>query len=162
MTRGSAYAGKSSPWWYDAPQFHELLDASGNMPVRELIARLDGCTGARAGEIVADAGLARVACREVSRSQAEKLLTVARKYASAVNPKRLGAVGADLLAAYATSSGEAPFGAGSLRAEIPFVIEAWAVESKNMWLTVCVNRTPVTGDIRGARQARDLPIRMRA
>src|SRR4029077_18404889 len=29
MTRGQTYAGKSSPWWYDVPQFHELLSASG-------------------------------------------------------------------------------------------------------------------------------------
>ena len=26
---GSAYAGKSSPWWYDDASFHELLYASG-------------------------------------------------------------------------------------------------------------------------------------
>jgi hypothetical protein len=25
MTGGQSYEGKSSPWWYDAPQFHELL-----------------------------------------------------------------------------------------------------------------------------------------
>ena len=37
------------------PQFHELLYASGNTPVRELIAELDGCTGGKAGEIVAAA-----------------------------------------------------------------------------------------------------------
>ena len=55
---GQTYAGKSSPWWYDAAQFHELLYASGNTPVRELIAQLDGCTGGKAGEIVA-AGEAR-------------------------------------------------------------------------------------------------------
>jgi len=49
---GIQYLGKSSPWWYDAAQFHELLYASGNRPVRDLIANLDGCTGGKAGEIV--------------------------------------------------------------------------------------------------------------
>jgi hypothetical protein len=34
---GASYAGKSSPWWYDGAQFHELLDASGDRPVRDLV-----------------------------------------------------------------------------------------------------------------------------
>jgi hypothetical protein len=53
MAQGKTYTGRSSPFWYDGPQFHELLCASGDMPVRQLIATLDGCTGATAGEIVA-------------------------------------------------------------------------------------------------------------
>jgi hypothetical protein len=44
---GSSYSGKSSPWWYDAPQFHELLYASGSTPVRELISHLDGAPARR-------------------------------------------------------------------------------------------------------------------
>jgi hypothetical protein len=40
---GQAYTGKSSPWWYDAAQFYELLYASGARPVRELIAQLAAC-----------------------------------------------------------------------------------------------------------------------
>ena len=62
LAQGNAYAGKSSPWWYDLPQFHELLSASGDVPVRALIESLDGCAGGRAGEIVAMAGLSRMAC----------------------------------------------------------------------------------------------------
>ena len=49
---GEQYTGKSSPRWYDLPHFRELLYASGNRPVRELIATLDGCSGGKAGEIV--------------------------------------------------------------------------------------------------------------
>jgi|SRR5215471_2412248 len=71
---GTSYLGKSSPWWYDAAQFHELLFASGNRPVRDLIANLDGCTGGKAGEIVARAGLERTVCRDVTAPQAVKLL----------------------------------------------------------------------------------------
>jgi hypothetical protein len=44
---GKGYDGKSSPFWYDPVQFHELLLAHGRQPVRSLIAQLDGCTGAR-------------------------------------------------------------------------------------------------------------------
>ena len=56
--------------WYDAAHFHELLLASGAQPVRSLIAQFDGCSGAKAGEIVAAAGLSRIACNEVSRRDA--------------------------------------------------------------------------------------------
>src|SRR5262249_17374954 len=37
---GQAYSGRSSPYWYDGAQFHELLLAYGAEPVR--IAQLDG------------------------------------------------------------------------------------------------------------------------
>jgi hypothetical protein len=93
MARGDTYAGKSSPWWYDVPQFHELLSACGAQPVRELVANLDGCTGGRAGEIVTDAELDRMRCVDVERDQAARLLTAARDAAKLVNPKRLGSVG---------------------------------------------------------------------
>ena len=71
---GQSYGGKSSPHWYDPPNFHELLSASGDRPVRELIAHLDGCTGGTAGEIVTAAGLGRMVCREIDGEQATKLL----------------------------------------------------------------------------------------
>ena len=100
-------------------------------------------------------------CAKISRAQADTLLTVARKYARPVTPKRLGAVGPDLFPnrAYATSSGEVSFGTGPLRAAIPFVVEAWAVERDDETdITVCVNRTPVTGDIYAARDKRDIDL----
>jgi len=93
MAEGQSYQGKSSPWWYDAPQFHELWSASGAARVRELVARLDGCTGGRAGEIVAEAGLGRMACSALSREQAVRLLEVTRDNSREVKPGRLGAVG---------------------------------------------------------------------
>ena len=49
---GNEYDGRTSPHWYDPAQFHELLDATGARPVRELLAKLEGCTGATAGKIV--------------------------------------------------------------------------------------------------------------
>lgn len=159
MARGHSYQGKSSPWWYDGPQFHELLSASGAVPVRELVARLDGCTGGRAGEIVAEAGLGRMARADISRAQADTLLKVARKYAREVKPNRLGAVAADLFpdGAYAASSGEVLFGIEPCAA-IPFVVEAWAAESAAMRITACVNRTPITGDIHASRDKRKIDL----
>jgi hypothetical protein len=50
---GQEYSGRSSPYWYDAAQFYELILAYGDEPVRSVVAQLDGCTGGKAGEIVA-------------------------------------------------------------------------------------------------------------
>ena len=155
-----AYTGKSSPWWYDAPQFHELLYASGKTPVRELIAQLDGCTGAKAGGIVAQAGLGRALCNTVTRKQAEKLLEVARDNAKPVTPERLGALGSQAFPnhAYACRRGVVPFGSDEPYAEIPFAVEAWAWKTDRdaSDLDVCVNLTPITGEIEVARDKRDI------
>ena len=161
MAQGETYSGKTSPWWYDAAQFHELLDACGDRPVRELVSQLDGCTGNKAGEIVAAAGLNRATCSGVTRAQAERLLLAAREYAKPVSSKRLGAVGADLYSnmAYACVYGTAEFGAVEPLAEIPFVVEAWAAPiNGKTYLHASVNRTPVTGSIRAARDKRDIDV----
>jgi hypothetical protein len=162
MQDGPTYAGKSSPYWYDVPQFHELLSASGNTLVRELVANLDGCSGGRAGEIVAEAGLVRAECTDIDRDQAKRLLLAARASAKPVTPKRLGAVGPLLFSdyTYAIATGTMPFGAVTPKAGIPFAVEAWAklTEGEDMYLTVCVNRTPVTGEIYATRDNRDIDI----
>jgi hypothetical protein len=44
---GQEYSGRSSAYWYDAAQYHELFLAYGNEPVRSVVAQLDGCTGGR-------------------------------------------------------------------------------------------------------------------
>ena len=125
LAQGTTYGGRSSPWWYDLSQFQELLYASGDRPLRELIANLDGCTGAKAGEIVAAAGLSRAICKKVSRDQAAKLLKAARDNARRVKPERLGAVGPDAYPgnSYAMSSGVAEFGSIAPLAQISFVVE---------------------------------------
>jgi hypothetical protein len=157
--RGQSYVGKSSPHWYDAAQFHELLYASGDRPVRELVATLDGCTGGMAGEIVAEAGLGRALCNAVTHVQAAKLLKVARSHAREVNPRRLGAVGTEAFPGYAYgySDGVAQFGSAEPQAEIPFVVEVWAkARTADTILSACVNRTPITGQIEAARDKRDI------
>jgi hypothetical protein len=145
--QGKTYSGKTSPWWYDAHQFHELLYARGKTPVRELVAHLDGCTGARAGEIVAAARLGRTVCSDITLQQAAKLLQIARENAKPVTPERLGSVGPILFAdfAYACTFGTALFGAAAPLAVIPFVVESWACKktvTAKTHLIACVNRTP--------------------
>jgi hypothetical protein len=159
-THGTAYAGKSSPHWYDAGQFRELLYAAGRRSVRELVSQLDGCTGTRAGEIVAEARLGRAICEDLTAPQAARLLAVARAAAKPVSAERLGAVGPDFKpdAAYARASGIAQFGSVEPKAEIPYVVEAWATSmpSWDTTLQVCVNRTPISGAIKAARDNRDI------
>jgi hypothetical protein len=156
---GQPYAGRSSPWWYDVTQFRELLYANGDRPLRELISHFDGCTGAKAGEIVATANLGRAICEDITSEQAERLLLVARTNARRVNPERLGAVGPLAFPdyAYACTHGIAKFGTPP-SAEVPFVVEAWVQEQpwRRTVLSACVNRTPITGEIHAARDGRDI------
>jgi hypothetical protein len=159
LARGAAYAGKSSPWWYDVPQFHELLSASGAVPVRALIESLDGCAGGRAGEIVALAGLSRMMCRNLDDTQAAKLLEAARESAKPVNPKRLGAIGPDAFPdqAYAIAHGSAPFGL-RMRADIPVAVEVWASQDQENFVGASVNRTPIAGEMSLQRDKGDVDL----
>jgi Topoisomerase 6 subunit A/Spo11, Toprim domain len=160
LAQGTTYGGRSSPWWYDLSQFQELLYASGDRPVRELIANLDGCTGGTAGLIVAAAKLNRAICKNVTRDQATDLLLSARIQARPVKPERLGAVGPEAYPhdSYAMSSGAAEFGSIAPLAQIPFVVEMWAAkhEHPRTNLLACINRTPVTGTIEIARDKREI------
>jgi hypothetical protein len=117
------YTGKSSPWWYDAPSFHELILAYPGLPLRALIATLDGCSGGRAGEIVTAAGLERATCESVTREQATRLLQSAQSAARPVTPERLGQIGRE---AFPDHSYAREYGKAGERRTIPFVVEVWA------------------------------------
>jgi hypothetical protein len=150
----------------NVPRNHELgvdinLTASGARPVRDLIANLDGCTGAKAGEIVAAARLGRTICRDVTHAQAERLLRAAREQTKQVTPGRLGWAGAIFQrSAYAIAYGTATFGEVAPFAKVPYVVEAWAKPEKGKeaktGLFAYVNRTPVTGDIEAGRDKRKI------
>jgi hypothetical protein len=154
---GKTYQGKTSPFWYDPVQFHELLLAHGEQPLRSLIAQLDGCTGSKAGEIVAAAGLDRMTCGSLSRDQATDLLKTARKRARPVGADRLGLVGRDAFPGhqYAMVCGTIPFGSAPPKADIPIVVEVWARKTSDkkstITVTMLVNRTPVTSPLRAFR-----------
>ena len=160
---GTSYVGQSSPYWYDAAQFHELLSASVGISVRALVAELDGCAGGRAGEIVAAASLSRKAAHEVDAAGAARLLREARAVAKPVNPKRLGAIGPDAFPsyAYAINYGEAKFGVSPNEAVIPVVVEAWAAkapEGADSAASVSVNRTPIAAEFQLDRDKTDLDL----
>lgn len=157
MRAGTVYTGRSSPFWYDVVQFHELLSASGKRPARDLVAALDGCTGGKAGEIVAKARLGRAVCADVTADQARRLLLAARDTVRPVSADRLGSVGPDQFpGSYAKATGTIQSGAVEPCAEFPYLVEAWARTSLDTQLTFCVNRTPVTGQIDVSRDKRDI------
>lgn len=160
---GESYAGRPSPWWYDADAFFELLRSAGRRPVREVIEQLDGCAGAKAGSITRD--VRGVYCDYVTREQAVALLAVARHEARPVRPKRLGSVGRGALSfdSYACRSNTALIGGREPKAETPFVVEAWGIaeprEGKDdTAIAVYVNRTPITGYITAWRSGGKLNV----
>jgi hypothetical protein len=168
---GTTYKGSSSPFWYDGAQFHEMLLAAGAQPVRSVIAQLDGCSGGKAGEIVAAAGLERKSCSEVSREQAIWLLRSACHYARPVNPERLGGIGCDGLENdysdffYAVKRDIVQLGSVEPLAKIPFVVEAWAQKRKD-WTNnrlkarILINRTPAVDELAVWRdEDKDLTLR---
>lgn len=159
---GERYTGKPSPWWYDADAFYELLQGAGNRPLREFVERLDGCTGARAGKITkAFKGLP---CRALSRDEARELLIVSRHEARPVRPERLGQTGrsANPAISYGCQRGTVAIGGREPKAEIPYVVEAWATAERRdetgdeVGITISVNRTPAVAVIEAWRSKGDL------
>lgn len=149
---GENYKGLTSAYWYDAAQFHELLLAS-TQPVRTLVAQLDGCSGATAGEIIDAVGLSRTVCKDVSCAQATALLNEVRDLTRSVSVNRLGCLGRAASPGYwyAIERGHARIGGSEPQAEIPFVVEVWATKqshkSEANGISVNINRTPSTGEM---------------
>lgn len=156
---GEVYAGKPSPYWYDADAFYELLQGAGDRFLRDFVARLDGCSGAKAGKITK--AFRSMPCRALSRDEARELLVVARYEAKPVRPERLGQIGrpAGQALSYACQRGTAVIGGREPKAEIPFVVEAWATAERRdsagdeIALAVNVNRTPAVAAIEAWRSA---------
>jgi hypothetical protein len=118
------------------------------------VAQLEGCY--RKAAAVAGAFAGRVAA-SLSREEAGALLAAARAHSTPVKPDRLGFVGRlDDWPGYARGAGVFSVKAarGDLRAEVPFVVEAWAQPAVGPQVTVCVNRTPVTADVSLRRDAK--------
>ena len=156
---GPGYDGKTSPHWFDAGAFYELVHWAGNRPVRELIAKLDGCTGAKAALVTGD--LKGRTCKSLTRDETTALLTRARVATMPPTVKKLGAVGEiDALPYYyARKTGSIELGSREPKANLPFVVEAWA-EAAKIETTVAahVNRTPITGEVLILPPSDDKPV----
>jgi hypothetical protein len=148
--QGTRFKGNSSPWWYTGDSFWSLLHSYGSKPVREVVERLDGCSGRRAGKIAKDF-LNRNA-ESFDRTEAHALLQLARAASSAVNPKRLGSVERlDDYLGYAKDRGSVEVG----DAVVPYCIEVWCNVADDPFIITCVNRTPVTGQVQVVRHSKD-------
>jgi Topoisomerase 6 subunit A/Spo11, Toprim domain len=163
---GHAYDGRSSPHWYDAAAFHELILACGSQRLRGLVAELDGCTGGKAGEIVAAARLDRIRCNDIDREQTTKLLQIARKQSRPVSPDRFRRLGRAAMpdCYYASRLGTVELGRSRPPAMIPFLVEVWASRTIGMpidsdddeiaddvGVTVLINRTPIISKVNAFR-----------
>jgi hypothetical protein len=152
---GGRYKGKPAPHWYDSDSFHELLRNSGAKTVREVVLDLEGCSG-RAGNI-AEPFKNRCAA-SLTRPEAEQLLGAAREaVGKTVKPSRLGCMGKvvpGLPSSYAKVMGNLVVRPtrGTIEAEIPYVVEAWAEESDSPSAMAFVNRTPITADLEAFHQ----------
>jgi DNA topoisomerase VI subunit B len=146
-----SYRGKTSPLWYDADAFYELLQSAKGKTLRELVACFEGISTRTAGRLVQNAGHNGELCRELSKEQAHSLLKALRwAIVNSVTTKQLGAVGPiggfenhARIEADITLSRWA-----DLEVEIPVVVEAWTRPTEDEFeITAFVNRTPITGGV---------------
>jgi hypothetical protein len=145
MAGGSVYTGRTSPHWYDGDAFFDILQAT-DRPVREFIANLDGCSGARAGNVSAQ--FKGRACDSLSREEAVRLLMLARSLSKPVRPERLGVIGPmSDFTGYGLRKDSIAVGGRAPKAVIPFVVEAWAspTHASGAARRMFINRTPITG-----------------
>jgi hypothetical protein len=156
MSIGSVYTGNTSPHFYDGDAFYELLQGAGDRPARDLIASLDGCTGAKAGSIAAP--FKGRACRSLGRDEAVRLLLQARGQSKPVRPERLGAVG-ELhgFTGYGSRKNSVVVGGRAPKATIPFVVEAWAKPGDGS-AQMFINRTPITGNFKAYFNKREMTL----
>ncbi len=143
----SRYEGKTSAWWYDSDAFFELLQASDGS-LRDVLALFNGFKPS-----TFDSDLLETNAYTVDRESAQVVLRQLRTLKPAPKPSALGEVGEHARGGhgYAKKYGTIKLlpsrGSGTLYAEIPAVIEAWASKldkDDSPGFTVYVNRTPIT------------------
>ena len=131
--------------------------ALGDQPARNLVARLDGCSGGKAGEVIAAVGLERARCTTLDRAQARKLLLKIRDVTRPVSPDRLGFVGREAFAGlhYDKRQIAVALGGSEPQAQVPVVVEAWVQklppDKNGVGIRIFINRTPAVADIAAYR-----------
>jgi hypothetical protein len=93
-----------------------------------------------------------MACGEINRQQALRLIEVARKQTRPVSPERLGGIGRGGFSGfYAVEYGTVKLGTVKPLAGIPFVIEVWAEKtastSNSLSAVLMINRTPAVDTV---------------
>ena len=154
-------AGRSSPWWYDLSQFQELLYASGDRPVRELIANLDGCTGAQ-GRVRSSPRRSSIARRLQERHPRPGRQAVAGR-ARQCPPGEAGTARRGrtrclpgLRVCHVVGGRRVRLDRAVGRNPIRGRDVGWQERTPRHNLLACVNRTPITGEVETARDKRDI------
>jgi hypothetical protein len=153
--RGKPYKGRTSPHWYDSDSFWEFLQASVGMTAGQVVTQMQDCS--KKAERIAGEHFSRPA-QHLTREEAEAVLMAAREESEPVAPARLGSVGKmSGYPGYCSAAGTFDMTAarGSVGAEIPFVVEAWARRADKMSAAVCINRTPVAAEVSVERRGDD-------
>ncbi len=146
---GKTYKGKTSPWWYDAESFFEMCKAAGTRPLADLCGVFRDVTHAAAAGLVGN-----MQSGDVTREQAQTVLTLLRERSAAPKPAALGKIGELADMSYAHEAGEIAVGTG-MPARLPYSIDAFVEireEGADDQIIVLVNRTPITGDVNVIRQ----------
>jgi hypothetical protein len=146
---GAAYKGKPSAHWFSESAFFELCRAQGpDVTVHRFVQNLDGCTGAKAGDVAGAFPKGR-AVRDLDRPEAAALLRACRAASSPVPPRRLGSLGRPRDGTpYARVETSLDVGGAS----IPSVVEVYGSPADSPSAVVLVNRTPVVGEVHAGVQ----------
>jgi hypothetical protein len=159
---GPAYGRRPSPHWLDTDSFAETFATIEPIEttVRQVIERLDGCSGAIAGKLAEPYGKNRK-CGDLSEHEIATLLSAVQSKARLVKPRSLGLIGANAFGeafdAYIVAEQELRVGTNAPYARIPVLIEAWASVTTRRGgdarLRVFVNRTPAIGGAEAVRSS---------
>lgn len=156
--QGSMFSGFSSPYWYTSEAFYELVNAA-NMPTDKFLSLF--CSSRKAVKILKqfehESGSLLSTTDQFNFADTEVLMKLMREEIRTTVPQKLGEVG-DGFKNLEHSKKVGDFWMASERgkfdASIPVVVEAWTgihkgnTDSKESDLTICVNKTPVTADVR--------------
>lgn len=148
-TPGKSYAGKTSPWWYDAESFFEMCKAAGSRPLADLCGVFRDITRQVAVSLAGS-----TLSGDITRGQASELLAALRERSGAPRVTALGKIGELAGMSYAHAAGEITVGS-NMAARLPYSIDAFVEiqeEGADDLVIALVNRTPITGEVKVIRQ----------
>ena len=140
------YSGKTCPFWYDTPSFYELAQAAGKTPLADLLMLFRDISKTFANEL-ANGSL----CEEVSRDQAQQIMTRMRAQVKQCKPQvlgKIGPIGGEWSHSHKYES--IVLENYGMAAELPYSIDAYVrinedteLNANEDALTFMVNKTPV-------------------
>ena len=160
-TPGAAkpYDGFVSPHWLDAEQLAEIfaMIEPSTTTVRQVVEKLAGCSGAKAGRLATPFGKNRT-CRTMKLAETADLLRACQAATRPIKPRDLSPLGPAFEAAseYNKKEGEITIGRAEPIARLPVIVEAWTLVRDREGTTasglkVFVNRSPIVSSTLASR-----------